>query len=78
MNGEVMNGSVMNVVCYERGMWWTGLLWAGLLRTLSVLSGLLWLVWYERVCFEREPSDRNFVNDCYLTTDTLELSKLGR
>ena len=60
MNRSVMSGSVMNMVCYEGGLLWTrsvvnGSFMIGLLRTWSVLSGLLWLVWYERVCFEREP-----------------------
>ena len=45
-----MDGSVMNVVCYKRSLLWTGLLWMGLLWTWSVLSGLLWMV-----CFERTP-----------------------
>jgi len=50
-----MNGSVMNMVCYESGLFSTGLLWMGLLWTWSVLNGLLWMVCYERVCFEWEP-----------------------
>jgi len=51
MNRSVMNGSVMNVVCYERSLLWTGLLW-----TWSVLSGRLWMVCFEWVCFGRTPS----------------------
>jgi len=51
---SVLNGSVTNMVCYESGLFWTGLLWIGLLWTWSVLNGLLWVVCYERVCFEWE------------------------
>jgi len=40
----------VNRVCYECCLLWTGLLWTGLLWTWSVLSGLLWMV-----CFERTP-----------------------
>jgi len=42
-------------VCYESGLFWTGLLWMGLLWTWSILNGLLWVVFYERVCYEWEP-----------------------
>ena len=62
MNGSVMSGSVINMVCYESGLFRTGLLWMGLLWTLSVLNGLLWVVCYERVCFEWEPDSTDITN----------------
>ena len=50
----------MNMVCYESGLFGTGLLWMGLLWMWSVLNGPLWVVCYERVCFECEPAVHDF------------------
>jgi len=73
-----MNESVINVFCYERGLLWTGLLWAVLLRTWSVLSGLLLFVWYERVCFEREPSEQTSVRPGQNEIDVSEMGLTER
>jgi len=49
----VMNVACYKLGCYERGLLWTGLLRTGLVWTWSVLYGMLWVAWYEQVCFER-------------------------
>ena len=74
MYWSVMNGSVTNVVCYERSLLWTGLLWMGLLWTWSVLIGLLWMVCFERVCFERTPSKTAYQPS---SSSSLHQHKLG-